>query len=150
MTKWLRDIKWTKIVLCGFIYAIFTTIIRQVEAVITMKYYVMPQYFGVWSKVMMPSAGPPPPDFFIISLVFTFVTGVSLALIYSYLRSILPKSFKERVLLFADLMIATSFIFFTLPSYLLFNLPPQLLLSWFISGFIILVVTSYMLVKIIN
>ncbi len=150
MIRWIVEIEWKKIVLCGFLYTVFATVIHQIEAVITMKYYLMPEYFGVWSKLMMPSAGPPPANFFITSIIFTFGSGISIALVYGYIRNMLPKSFWKRVLFFADLLIGTSFIFFTLPCYLLFNLPVQLLLSWFISGFIILVFTSFSLVKLIN
>lgn len=148
--RWIKKIKWGKLVLCGLIYLVFTTIIRQTEVILTMKYYLMPQYFGVWSKLMMPNAGPPPPSFMIISLTFTLATGLSLGLIYYYVRNFLPKPFWNRVTFFADLTISASFVFFTLPAYLLFNLPFQLLLSWFISGFIILFLTSLTLVKIIN
>jgi hypothetical protein len=80
-----------------------------------MKYYQMPAFFGVWSKLMMPNAGPPPPEFMIVSLVMTFYSGVALALIYYYVRNLLPKLFWKRIFFFADLMIAASFIFFTLP-----------------------------------
>lgn len=148
--KWIKKIKWGKLVLCGLIYLVFTTVIRQIEVILTMKYYLMPQYFGVWSKLMMPNAGPPPPSFMITSLTFTFASGLSIGLVYYYIRNLLPKQFWHRVIFFADLMIGTSFIFFTLPAYLLFNLPFQLLFSWFISSFIILFLTSLTLVKIIN
>lgn len=136
--KWIKEIKWGKLLLCGLIYLFFTIIIRQIEAFLTMKYF------------MMPSAGPPPPSFLITSSTFTFATGISIGLVYHYIRNLLPKQFWHRVTFFADLMIGTSFIFFTLPSYFLFNLPIQLLASWFISGFIILFLTSLTLVKIIN
>ena len=148
--KWLRDLSWRKILLVGILYTVFATVIRQIEVVLTMKYYQMPEFFGVWSKIMMPTAGPPSSNFIIMSLILTFYPGVSLALIYCYIRDYLPKSFWKRVFLFADLMISASFIFFTLPCYLLFNLPVQLLVSWFISGFIILTFTSFALVKIID
>lgn len=148
--KWLKELRWTKILLVGLIYTVFTTVIRQVEAILTMKYYLMPQYFGVWSKLMMPKAGPPPPEFVIMSLIFTFYSGIALTLIYYYIKNLLPKLFWKRIFFFADLMIAASFIFFTLPSYLMFNLPARLLISWFISGFVIIVFTSLTLVKIIN
>jgi hypothetical protein len=150
MAEWIKKAKWGKILISGIVYTIIAFIIRQLEAVITMKYYLMPQYFGLWSKIMMPNASPPPADFFLISLVFTFVSGVSLAIVYSYLRNILPKDFWKRSLFFADLMIGTSFIFFTLPSFLMFNVPLALLISWFVSSFIILVVTSFVFVKLIN
>jgi hypothetical protein len=148
--KWLRELSWKKIFFTAFIYTLYTTVIRQIEAFLTMKYYQMPQYFGVWSKTMMPTAGPPPQEFFITSLIFTFYSGISLALVYYYIRALLPKLFWKRVFLFADLMVAASFIFFTIPSYLLFNLPVELILSWFASSFIILLLTSLTLVKIIN
>jgi uncharacterized membrane-anchored protein len=99
---------------------------------------------------MMPSAGPPPFDFMITSLVMTFVSGISLALIYYYLRGHLPANKMQRTFYFADLMVATSFIFFTLPVYLMFNVPLVLLVSWFITSFIILLADSFLLVKIIK
>jgi len=99
---------------------------------------------------MMPSAGPPPVNFILTSIILTFVSGISLALVYYYLRDILPKDAKRRALFFADLLIALSFIFFTLPAYLLFNLPLALLVSWFISSFVILCTASFTFVKIIR
>ncbi|EKE14853.1 MAG: hypothetical protein ACD_12C00266G0005 [uncultured bacterium] len=148
--KWIKTIKWGELFLCGLIYLILATVIRQIEVILTMKYYLMPQYFGVWSQSMMPNAGPPPPSFMIKSATFTFASGLSIGLVYYYIKNLLPKQFWHRVTFFADLMIGTSFIFFTLPVYLLFNLPIQLLLSWFISGFIILFLTSLTLVKVIK
>lgn len=148
--KWIKEIKWGKLFLCGLIYLVFTTAIRQIEIILTMKYYLMPQYFGVWSQLMMPNTVPPPLNFIVTSSTFTFASGLSIGLVYYYIRNLLPKQFWHRVTFFTDLMIGTSFIFFTLPVYLLFNLPFQLLLSWFISSFIILFLTSLTLVKIIR
>jgi hypothetical protein len=148
--KWISKINWGKVLIIGFLYTIIATIIHQIEAMISLKYYMMPQYFGVWSKLMMPKAGPPPTDFFITSTIITFTSGISLSLVYYYIRDMLPKDINERVLLFADLMVGLQFIFFTLPVYLLFNLPIELLVSWFISSFFILVATSYICVRIIK
>lgn len=150
MKFWIMEIKWKKVFVSALIITVVSFIVRQIEAIFTMGYYMDPAYFGVWSKVMMPTAGPPPPEFMITSFVFTFITGVSLAVIYYYLRKYLPDNNKQRVFYFADLMIATSFIFFTLPSYLLFNLPLGLLVSWFVTSFIILVTASFIFVKIIK
>ena len=148
--KWIKNIYWRKVLLTGFLYTVIAFVLHQLEVIITMKYYLMPEYFGLWSKLMMPKAGPPPLEFFITSLVFTFVTGVSLALVYYYVRDLLPKDFKKRVFYFADLMIATSFIFFTLPTYLLFNVPGGLLIIWFMTSFIILLASSFVFVKLIK
>jgi len=47
-------------------------------------------------------------------------------------------------------MLGTYFVFFTLPTYLMFNVPVGLLVSWFISTFIILTAGSWVMVKIIK
>ena len=150
MVFWIKEISWKKVFLSGAIFTVISFVIRQVEALLTMGYYTDPQYFGLWSKLMMPSNGPPPAEFMITSLVFTFVTGVSLALIYYYLRKHLPENKKQRIFYFADLMVAMSFLFFTLPAYLMFNIPVGILVSWFIASFIILLSASFIFVKIIK
>jgi hypothetical protein len=150
MTFWIKELKWNKILLSGSIFAVISFVIHQIEAFLTMKYYLMPQYFGLWSKLMMPSAGPPPASFMITSFIFTLITGVSLALIYYYLKDHLPEQKNKRIFYFADLMIATSFIFSTLPMYLMLNVPLGLLISWFFSNAIILTIGSWLLVKIIK
>jgi len=157
MVKWISKISWGKLVLSGSLYAIFSIIVRQIEALITMRYYQMPEFFGVWSKAMMPASpagrpsfGPPPLQFFISSSVMTLASGIMLGLVYYYVRDLLPSGFQKRVFFFADLMIGFEFIFFTLPVYLLFNVPLELLVSWFISGFIILLFASFVFVKILK
>ncbi len=147
---WIKEISWKKVLITSIIYTVIAFIVRQAEAVLTMGYYTDPNYFGVWSKLMMPAAGPPPASFMITSFVFTFVTGLSLALVYYYIRSHLPQNMMQRTFYFADLMVATSFIFFTLPVYLLFNVPLGLLITWFVTTFIILLSEAFVLVKIIK
>jgi tryptophan-rich sensory protein len=150
MITWIAKIHWGKVLLVGLIYTIISVVVRQVEMLWTMKYYEMPRYFGLWNPLMMPKAGPPPTDFFIVSTIITFTIGVSLTIVYYYLKECLPKNYWKRTFFFADLMVATSFIFFTLPSYLLFNIPVGLLASWFASTFVMLVVTSVAITKIIG
>lgn len=150
MTFWIKELSIRKILLTSVIFTVISFVLHQVEALLTMKYYLMPQYFGVWSKIMMPSNGPPPASFMITSLIFTFVTGISITLIYYYLRDHLPKETRRRIFYFADLMLGTYFVFFTLPVYLMFNVPVGLLVSWFISTFIIVTANAWVLVKIIK
>lgn len=150
MIKWITKINWGKVVLVGLLYTVLATAVNQVTAVLTMQYYLMPQYFGVWSKTMMPTQGPPPVTFFLTSIIFTFASGMMLTLVYYYLRDLLPTDNRRRVLLFADLLVGLQFVFFTLPVYLLFNVPAGLLVSWFVSSFVVLVATSFAMVKIIK
>lgn len=150
MTFWIKKISVGKLLLSALIFAVISYVVHMIEALLTIKYYLMPQYFGVWSKLMMPSAGPPPMAFTITSIVFAFVTGISIGLIYYYLRDHLPPVGFKRAFYFADVLIATGFIFFTLPAYLMLNLPVGILVSWFISSFVILTAGSWVMVKIIK
>jgi uncharacterized membrane protein len=99
---------------------------------------------------MMPTTGPPPPEFMVTSLIFTFLSGMALAIIYYYLKDYLPKGFWKRSTFFADVLVSTSFVFFTLPVYLLFNVPAALLGYWFVSTFVVLLLTSILIVKILG
>lgn len=148
--KWISMIHWGKVLLIGLLYTIISTVVRQLEIIWTMKYYTQPQYFGVWSKLMMPSAGPPPFEFMVTSMILTFASGMALAIIYYYLKDYLPKGFWHRATFFADVLVSTSFIFFTLPVYLLFNVPVALLGWWFVSTFVVLFLTSILIVKIVK
>jgi uncharacterized membrane protein len=150
MIKWISRIHWGKVFLIALLYTIIATVIRQLEMIWTLKYYMTPQYFGVWSKLMMPSNGPPPFEFMVTSMILTFASGMALTIIYYYLRDYLPKGFWHRATFFADVLVSTSFIFFTLPVYLLFNVPLALLGYWFVSTFVVLLLTSILIVKIIK
>ena len=150
MTFWIKEFNFKKMFLSSVIFAVVSFVIHQIEAILTMKYYLDPAYSDLWSKLMMPNAGPPPASFMITSLVFSFVTGISVTLIYYYLKDHLPKETRKRIFYFADLMVGTSFVFSTLPMYLMFNVPTALLLSWFVSNFIILTIASWVIVKIIK
>lgn len=150
MTFWINKISWGKLLITAVIFAVISYVIHTIEAMLTIKYYMMPQYSGLWSKLMMPVAGPPPMAFTITSIIFAFVTGISVGLIYYYLRDHLPPLGFKRAFYFADVLIATTFLFFTLPSYLMFNVPVAILISWFVSSFIILTAGSWVLVKIVK
>ena len=147
---WMKKIRWKKALLAGVVYVVIATVVRQIEAILTMSYYTEPQYFGVWSKLMMPKAGPPPASFMIWSLLFSYITGVTLAAAYDFIKDLLPKKFWTRVLNFTDLVICLMIVFFSLPVYLLLNVPMGLLLVWLISGFIIVFLGTTVFVKMLK
>ena len=148
--EWAKKIKWSKVLQAGLIYMVIAFVVRQIEAFLTMSYYTDPQYFGVWSKIMMPKAGPPPASFTILSLLFSYITGVTIAALYDYIKDLLPKKFWPRVLNFTDLVIGLMVVFFTLPIYLLLNVPPMLLIWWFISSVVIVFLGTIVFVKMIK
>jgi hypothetical protein len=150
MCEFFKKIQWKKVLTAGFIYLIIAFIIRQVEAVLTMNYYLMPEYFGVWSKLMMPKAGAPPTSFFLTSILFSFITGVGLAIFYDCIKTLLPKDKWQRILCFTCLITGLSFLFFSLTAFLLFNLPFMLLVWWFISSVVIFFLTAAVFVRILK
>ncbi|MFA4875771.1 MAG: hypothetical protein WC586_00025 [Methanoregula sp.] len=93
------------IIIGGILFAVASQIILMGEVITTMDIYMMPEYFPVWSKLMMPDMGPPPAMFYLISIS----VSVGLALLYStvfhILRSGIPgtgirKGFNYGILLF--------------------------------------------------
>jgi len=125
-------------------------VVHQIESILTMRYYLMPEYFSVWSRVMMTKAGPPPLSFFLLSLLFTFLTGFAFSYIYLQIKDSLPKGYWKRAFHYADIMAGVYLVTFLFPVYLLFNVPFGLLVSWGISGFIVACIGSIVFVKVLR
>jgi len=145
-----KKIRWGKVVLAALLYLVIATVVHQIETALTMRYYLMPEYFGVWSKVMMPKAGPPPTGFFLTSLVFSFIGGLVLASFYDLAKDFLGKSCCSKTCGFVCWTVALSLVFFSLPAYLLLNLPLMLLVVWFISGAVILYLAALVFGKVLK
>ena len=148
--QWMKKIQWKKVLMAGVVFVIISTLVHQIEAFLTMNCYMMPEYFGVWSKIMMPTAGPPPASFMVVSLLFSYVTGVTLAAVYDFIKDLLPKKFWSRVINFTDIIIGLMVVFFTLPVYLLLNVPLMLLLSWLASSVVIVFLGTVVFVKMLK
>lgn len=46
MTFWIKEISWKKILAVSSLFTIISFVVRQVEAMLTMNYYKMPEFFG--------------------------------------------------------------------------------------------------------
>lgn len=136
MLEIIKRIRWQKVWVAALAYLVIVFIFRQIEVILTMDFYKNPEYFGVWSRLMMPKAGPPPMSFFVTSLVFTYLTGMTLAALYEFIRPLLPKEVKARFYVYAKIVVVLATVFFTLPVWLLFNIPLILLLIWFITALV--------------
>lgn len=146
----LKKISWGKVLVAGLVFMVIAFVVRQIEAILTMSYYTDPTYFGVWSKVMMPKAGPPPLSFMVVSLLFSYLTGVTVAVFYDLIKDLLPKKFWPRVLNFTDLTVSLMIVFFTLPVYLLINLPFMLLVWWLGSSIVIVFLSAIAFAKMLK
>ncbi|MFA5012946.1 MAG: hypothetical protein WC520_00060 [Candidatus Paceibacterota bacterium] len=145
-----KNVNWGSLILGAVILTIIGFVVQMLGSYLMMSYYLMPEFFGVWSKVMMPVAGPPPMTFFITSLVFSFVSGLVLAYLYAFIKEILPKGYWQKVNCFTAIVSGLYFVFFTLPVYLLFNAPLALNGAWFVSSIVIYYLSSMAFAKIIK
>jgi len=65
--------------IAAVLFTLTTQLVIMSESTATMDIYLMPEYFPVWSRLMMPDMGPPPVTFFLMSVLVSF----ALALIYA-------------------------------------------------------------------
>lgn len=145
MTNWLR------IGLTAVFMTIIAEIVHTVEAALTIAYYTDPAYFPVWSKIMMPGAGPPPAAFYYYSIVFALVTWAAFGFVYEKLGvSIHEKNLVRKGVRFGALIFLVAAIPSTLTIYLLVNLPIGVLASWTISGLILYLIGGLLTAKLVK
>ena len=137
MAHYVIKMKTWKIIVAGIVFAIIAQIIHYVEAIATMDFYMDPDYFAVWSKIMMPTAGPPPNEFYYYSIVFGVITGIIYAVVYAMIKkSVLGKTIVKQGIYFGFFLFLLGIPHF-LSMYLLINLSTMLLVYWTISGLIV-------------
>lgn len=147
----ISGIRWGKIILAAVVYVIISQVVRTIEASLTMSFYLDPAYFGVWSKLMMPKAGPPPPNFFILSLILSLIIGVVLAVFYERIKKVLPsKSALGRACDYTAIVSVLTLVLSYFPMYLLINLPLNLIVVWFVSTVAIFYLSALVFVKILG
>ncbi|MEW6407173.1 MAG: hypothetical protein AB1465_00585 [Patescibacteria group bacterium] len=67
---------WARFLAVSIFYVIITQVIHTVAAMLTMKYYLMEEYFPIWSRIMMPAEGAPSTSFYYYSLAFGFISAL--------------------------------------------------------------------------
>ena len=143
--------KVARIIGAGILFGIIALIIHWIFAFVGMAYYLDPAYFPVWSKIMMPTAGPPPVSFFYYSLSFNIISGILFALVYTVIGSCVPgKRFMSRGLMYGFLVFLVGAIPGYLALYLLINLPPVLIALWAVEGLITYLVGGMVVAKLIS
>ncbi|MBU1992290.1 MAG: hypothetical protein ABH856_00185 [Patescibacteria group bacterium] len=119
-------------VLAQFIYA-------GIDPLLSMDYYLNPQYKFLWNKLMMPSLGQEPTaTFMYLSVLFTLITTLLFAGFYTIVKKAIPgKCLTCKGLSYGLMM----FVVAGIPGYLmmglLFEMPVGLLLLWAAEDFVI-------------
>ena len=125
--------KWTKIIFGAAGFVVVSQIVNLLLAAVTMNYYSDPNYFAVWSKVMMPAAGPPPEAFFAYSLIFSLITGTILSYFYVRTHRLISGTATQKGAKYGFALFLIAGLPFFLTDYLLVNLPFGLLLGWLLG-----------------
>lgn len=130
--------KWKSIVVASIVFMIIAQVVHTFGSYVTMNFYTNPEYFHLWSEIMMPSGGAPGMEFFALSLVFNFITAFIFTWFYSLIKGAIPgrlslmKGFKYGIFLFIITSVPT---FFSMS--LLLAVPVALSISWMIEALLI-------------
>ncbi|MCX6707632.1 MAG: hypothetical protein NT001_05845, partial [Candidatus Woesearchaeota archaeon] len=101
-------------------------------------YYKDPDYFSVWSRLMMPNAGPPPASFFYYSLAFSLIGALLFIGVYLMLGRLLPfKSNLKKGAVYGVLVFLAGILPGYMSLYLLVNLPAGLIAWWCVLSLVI-------------
>ena len=142
--------KWKRIVIAGMLFAIISQILRSVEAMLTLDFYMDPNYFSVWSKVMMPTEGPPPAEFYYLSIVTGLATGIIYAAVYAKIsKSLTSKTALRKGLEYGLILFLMVQIPGLLGMYMLINLPAMLMVYWGVSSLFIALIGGIVIAKIV-
>jgi hypothetical protein len=132
------NINWWRVVLATIIYVVIAQVIHTVGAMATMKYYLMEEYFPVWSKLMMPTAGPPPASFYAYSIFYELIAAFLFVLVFVVLKDGLPgRGAAKKGLIYGLIVFALAGLPGVLSMHLMINLPAALFVWW---GFEMLVI----------
>jgi hypothetical protein len=144
----LDKISWWRVLLGGVIYAVIAQIIHTVGAMLMMSYYVLEEYFPVWSKIMMPNAGPPPTSFMVYGIIYALVTGLLFTLVYVRIKDAIQwKGAVRKGLCYGMLVFALAGVPMILSLHLLINLPLMLILEWAAESLLIYLVNGMIVAR---
>jgi hypothetical protein len=145
MTDW-RGIAITTVALTVIGQAVHT-----IESLLTMGYYVDPAYFSVWSKILMPTAGPPPAEFYYYSATFAILSWAIFGFTYEKLGRAIEEKRKIKIgLKFGAIVFLLAGVPFVLTTYLLINLPAGLLAAWTVSQLVLYLIGGIVASKLIK
>ena len=142
---------WKRIIIAAIVFAIISQVMHTIESMLTMDFYMDEAYFPVWSKLMMPTAGPPPTEFFVASVASAVIIALIYSAAYDMLKGSLPgktdlmKGLKYGIMLFILVQIPG-----LLGMWLLINLPLMLLVYWGIGSLAILLIGGIVIAKIVK
>jgi hypothetical protein len=142
---------WKKASIAAVAFAIISQVVYFIGATFDMGYYADPANASLWSRSMMPVAGPPPLEFFLMSLAMGFATGLLYALAFTLVhkglnaKGVVQTGLKFGLFLFAMVSV-TGFVSMSL----LLAIPTGLQFSWLLQGLAISLASGLAYAKIMS
>ncbi len=144
------EINWKQCFVAAVVFAIIALVVHSIGAMLTLNYYANPAYFSLWSSLMMPGESAPGIEFFAVSILFNFVTGLIFAVAYSLLRNSVPGTGLMKGLNYGGLLFLLSSIPASLSTYLILAVPSFLVVTWAIESLLILLLTGVVFASVIK
>src|SRR3990172_9063900 len=66
----------------GIVFAVISQVVHGIGGWLGYSYYADSQYSAIWSRLFMPTSGAPSSEFFIYSILLSFIAGIIYALVY--------------------------------------------------------------------
>lgn len=143
--------KGLRIILAAVIFTAIAQVIRSLCAMLGMKYYMDPKYFDVWSKLMMPTAGPPPASFLLYSILFGLITALLIVIVYNIIKKGIPgKTLVKKGLWYGLILFLAAGIPGSLALKLLINLPCGLITLWAAESLVIYLLGGMVIAKLVK
>jgi hypothetical protein len=131
--------KTLKFIVSVVLMVIVAQVVHTIGAMMAMRYYMDPNLAQVWSKVMMPSAGPPPASFFYLSLGLGLILWAVFIAVYIVMKNGVPgKGALQKGLMFGLLIFLVSGLSGAIGMFLTVNIPKGLNFMWTVESLIIL------------
>jgi len=118
------------VLIAAVLFTLTSQLVIMFESAATMDIYLTPEYFPVWSKLMMPDMGPPSLTFFLMSVLVSFALSLIYAVVFRIVAPGIPGEGITRGLSYGLILFFISGVPSLLSMFLLINLPEK----FFIAG----------------
>lgn len=122
------------ILIASVLFTIASQLVIMIESAATMDIYLMPEYFPVWSKLMMPDMGPPPATFFAMSILVSFALALVYAAVFWIVSPGIPGEGFTKGLSYGLILFFISSVPSLLGMFLLINLPAKFFIVGIVSA----------------
>ena len=118
------------VLIAAVLFTLTSQLVIMFESAATMDIYMMPEYFPVWSRLMIPDMGPPPATFFVTSILVSFALALIYAAVFWIVSPGIPGEGLTKGVSYGLILFFLSGVPSPLIMLLLINLPAKFFIAW--------------------